>query len=95
MAKCERFIINLKEDKIKEKYSNKMCIDCNNSCTSTTIESNIKCIKKKWDTYRSDWEQGFDSDCFCHCCQYDICSKLFYDIECHNEEHMDVIIVDI
>lgn len=96
MDEFERFIINLNEDKIKEKYTSQMCCSCNKNCKSRDIESNIKCIKTKWDTYRTDWEQGFDSDCFCHCCQHDICSKIiYYDKECHNKGHMDLIIIEL
>lgn len=94
----ERFIINFNEDKIKEKYTNILkehCSKCNSSCSKENIKDNIKCMKQKWDINRTDWEQGFDSDCYGHCCQVDICFQIFKDKECHNKGHMDLTIVEI
>lgn len=99
MYKYERVHICLNEDKIKAKYNPKIekkCAACGNStCEDKNIESNLTCIKEKWDIKRKDWEQGFDSDCFAHCCQYDICFEIFKDIECHKEGHMQPIIVEL
>ena len=53
----------------------------------------VHCMKEKWNIFRDDWAQGFDSDCFGHCSEYDKCKEAFYDKQYHGENHCKLIVV--
>lgn len=53
----------------------------------------VHCMKEKWNLFRNDWGQGFDSDCFGHCSEYDKCRNAFYDKQYHGENHFKLIVV--
>lgn len=55
-------------------------------------EAEAKCIKEKWNMFK-EWRQGFDSDCFAHCSNYDHCIPVFDDKRVHGENHLKMIIV--
>lgn len=85
MFKYKRIKFDINENKIKEKYS--LLLEathkkCNKTCNFCDLDDNIRCIKEKWNTNRTDWNQGFDSDCYAHCCQNDICMDIFQDDTC-------------
>jgi len=77
---------------IKRKYINikwdKMQIN-NNKINA----NHVHCMKEKWNIFRDDWAQGFDSDCFGHCSEYDKCKEAFYDKQYHGENHCKLIVV--
>lgn len=56
--------------------------------------SHVRCMKTKWNPFREDWEQGWDSDCCCHCSEDDYCFKAFRDKECHLENHFKPILIE-
>jgi len=57
--------------------------------------SHVRCMKTKWNPFRDDWDQGFDSDCCCgHCTETDYCLEAFYDKECRLENHLKSIIIE-
>jgi len=51
-------------------------------------------MKEKWNPFREDWEQGFDSDCFGHCSEREYCYQAFRDKECYLENHLKHIIIE-
>ncbi len=55
-------------------------------------KAEVKCMQKKWDPFKK-WEQGFDSDCFAHCSNYEHCTSAFYDNRVENKNHFKEIIV--
>lgn len=55
--------------------------------------SHVKCMKLKWNPFRDDWKQGFDSDCFGHCSEFNKCSNAFFNKEYHRDNHFKVIIM--
>lgn len=58
--------------------------------------SHVRCMKRKWNPFRDDWEQGFDSDCFGHCSETDYCFKAFFDDEeLQGENHLKSIYIHI
>lgn len=81
MKGIKRVFIDLKEDKIKEKYNYPNIDEC------------IWCIKTKWNPFYTNWKQGFDSDCTFHCSDFNKCSKIFYDEECMGKDHFKLIII--
>jgi hypothetical protein len=60
---------------------------------SGVTESEINCMINKWNPFRDDWSQGFDSDCYAHCYKFNNCMKVFQNIEYHNENHFNDIII--
>jgi len=50
-------------------------------------------MKKKWSPFRDDWSQGFDSDCFAHCSEFNKCEKVFDKKQYHKENHFKIIII--
>lgn len=54
--------------------------------------ANVNCMKKKWNPFK-EWEQGFDSDCFSHCTNYDFCFPAMTDERTHLENHLKTIII--
>lgn len=78
---------------IRRRYINinwsKMQVTHNKICAS-----HVKCMKEKWNPFRDDWEQGFDSDCFGHCSEREYCSKAFYDHDLYLDNHLEWIVVE-
>jgi len=56
--------------------------------------SHVRCMKTKWNPFRDDWEQGFDSDCCGHCSEDNYCFNAFYDKNRHKENHFKPIIIE-
>lgn len=79
MKGVERLHIDIDWDKMK-------------SLHTEVKELHVRCMNKKWSPFK-EWEQGFDSDCFAHCSEYDICTKHFYDERCHLKNHFKKIII--
>lgn len=85
-----RIIVTFNKEKVIEKYSTiEYCKNCNRYTECMSIERltediryNIECLKDKWNFYREDYYQGFDGDCAGHCCQMNLCMKIFKDKEC-------------
>ena len=58
-------------------------------------KDHIWCIKSKWNPYKENWSQGFDSDCCCgHCTNTEYCFEAFWDKRCHLQNHFKPIIVE-
>jgi len=57
-------------------------------------KDHIWCIKSKWNPFKENWSQGFDSDCGGHCSDRKYCYKAFGDKRCHLENHLKPIIVE-
>jgi len=53
----------------------------------------VHCMKEKWNLFRDDWGQGFDSDCFGHCSEFNKCRDVFYDKQYHGKNHFKLIVV--
>lgn len=58
-------------------------------------DAEIRCMKKKWDLFRSDWSQGWDSDCFAHCSNTENCYHAFNDSSLALENHLEEVVVSI
>jgi len=85
MKGIKRLFIDLNEDKIRNKYN----------IPKIKEHDLLWCINNKWSIFSNDREQGFDSDCFLHCWNYEKCEQIFNDEECYGKNNFKLIILPI